>query len=218
MSIEVCQVVLRSQSFWTGMFCLFVLGFNVSLTLFQTYCDGIPACDNLQCCHTGTILSQVFDRIIPPSHIISWHQADQPYFQALTFQCRAFKQGSYLYHLFTTFYMSRLVIEPATFRKPQTNALPLHHLGRSSFNCCPEWVCFTVLFQEMFCTTLCSVCRVIFPGKETTPTTMPNRPQRRGESYGQNLLPRWGGGHLRTVCYSCQILVQVYPFECWVIF
>jgi len=28
-------------------FCLFVLGFNVSLTLFQSYCDGIPAWDKL---------------------------------------------------------------------------------------------------------------------------------------------------------------------------
>ena len=29
--------------FGEDLFCLFVLGFNVSLTLFQSYCDGIPA-------------------------------------------------------------------------------------------------------------------------------------------------------------------------------
>ena len=65
----------------------------------------------------GTLLSQALNRSTPPSHIISVHRTEQPYFQALTFNTLR-KQGSCLYHLLTTFGMSRLGIEPATFCTP----------------------------------------------------------------------------------------------------
>jgi len=67
---------------------LFVLGFNVSLTLFQSYSDG-TAWDTLECCHNGTLLPQAPHRSTTLSHIISWHRAYQPYFPAHTFQCRS---------------------------------------------------------------------------------------------------------------------------------
>jgi len=35
--------------------CLFVLGLNVSLTLFQSYCDGL-----LFCVYTETSISEIF--------------------------------------------------------------------------------------------------------------------------------------------------------------
>ena len=69
------------------------------------------------------VLSQALDRSTPPSHIISWHRADQQCFQAShVSQHSPFnaerKQGSYWYHLCMTFGMSQPGIEPSTFRTP----------------------------------------------------------------------------------------------------
>ena len=83
--------------------CLCVLQFNVSSTLFQLYCDGTHM----------TLLSQALDRSTPRRHITNWHRDDHT-FPSTHLLMRKRKQGSYWYHLFTTFGMSRPGIEPTT--------------------------------------------------------------------------------------------------------
>ena len=95
-----------------------MLGFNVSLTLFQPYCDG-------------TCMRQVIESAATLEHSCCRHLTGAPQPVTLSadtglasyvpqhspFNAKC-KQGNYWYHLFTTFGMSRLGIKSATFRIP----------------------------------------------------------------------------------------------------
>ena len=121
-----------------------MLGFNVFLTLFQSYCDGTCMRQVIVLPHWNAPVAGTWQEHPTQSHI-RWHQADQPYFQALTFQAKR-KQGSYLYHLFTTFGMSRLGIEPATFRTQSERSTSKPPGSVLSYIVCRLLWCFIMQF------------------------------------------------------------------------
>jgi len=109
--------------------CLFVLGLNVSVTLFQSYWDGIHIGQVIELPHWSAPLTGTWQEHPSESHYKLTLGRSAMFPSNHLLMHAKHKQGSYWYHLFTTFGMWLLERSNPYPSVPQADALPLNHQG-----------------------------------------------------------------------------------------
>ena len=97
-----------------SLFCLFVLGFNVSLTCFQSYCDGTCMRQVIVLPHWNAPVAGTWQEHPTQSHY-KLTPGRPAIFPSAHLSMPTVSKGAPC-TILTTFGMSRLGIEPATFR------------------------------------------------------------------------------------------------------